>query len=182
MNELILKRRSTVLFSSKEIDKDIIQNLFDAARWAPSSMNQQPWRFIYVLKGDSHYDGLLSCLAEKNQQWAKNAPLLLLTIAEVISDYKDRKNIYAWHDTGLAFANLVFQATAEGLYVHPMGGFNREKARDIARIPNRYEPVIFAAIGYKSDSNDFANELLARENSKRKRKSQEEIVFHGRFT
>ena len=181
MNELILKRRSTVLFSSKEIDKDIIQDLFNAARWAPSSMNQQPWRFIYVLKGDSQYDGLLSCLAEKNQQWAKNAPLLLLTVAQVISDYNDRENIYAWHDTGMSYANLVFQATCEGLSVHPMGGFDREKTKLVAAIPERFEPVAFAAIGYKSDSNDFPPELLERESSKRVRKPLRDFLFHGKF-
>ena len=150
---------------------ETIQKLFEAARWAPSSLNQQPWRFIYALNGDSHYNGLLACLAEKNQQWAKNAPILMITIAQVISDYKDRQNIYAWHDTGMAYANLVFQATSQGLFLHPMGGFDREKTRLVANIPERFEPVIFIAIGYKSDSKDFAPELINRENNKRHNKN-----------
>jgi len=181
IHELISRRKSTVLFSSEMPGKEIIQRLFEAAQWAPSSLNQQPWRFIYALKGDYQYDGLLSCLSEKNQEWAKNAPILLLTIAQVISDYKDRKNIYAWHDTGMAYANLVLQATSERLSVHPMGGFDREKTKLITAIPERFEPVAFAALGYKSESNDFSSELLERESSNRIRKPINEILFLGKF-
>lgn len=181
MHDLIQKRRSTVLFSSEKIEKSILQNLFKAAQWAASSLNQQPWRFIYGLKGDSYYDDLLACLTEKNQEWAGNAPMLLLTIAQVISDYKDRENIYAWHDTGMAYANFVFQAISEGLSVHPMGGFDRGKTKLVVDIPERYEPVAFAAVGYRSDSSDFSPELLKRENSKRTRKPIHEILFHGKF-
>lgn len=181
INDLITKRKSTVLFSSEMIGNETIQNLFEAARWAPSSLNMQPWKFVYALAGDSYYDKLLSCLVEKNQEWAKNAPMLLLTVAQIISDYKDRPNIYAWHDTGMAYSNLVFQATSEGLYVHPMGGFDREKAKAVANIPDRFEPVAFAAIGYKSDSNDFPPELVNREADKRTRKALKEVFYYGQF-
>ncbi len=181
INDLILKRRSTVLFSSEPIPKKTILHLFEAARWAPSSLNQQPWRFVYALKGDSFYRNLLACLYEKNQEWARNAPMLLMTIAQSVSDYKDRPNIYAWHDTGMAYANMVFQATSEGLFVHPMGGFDIEEARRVIEIPDRYEPVAFAAVGYTSDSNNFSPDLLSRENSERKRKPVEEILYHGLF-
>ncbi len=181
IHELILKRKSTVLFSSRKIDRDIIQRLFEAARWAPSSLNQQPWKFIYALQGETFYDELLACLVEKNQEWARNAPLLILSLAQEISDYKDRKNIYSWHDTGMAYANLVFQATSEGLSVHPMGGFDREKTKLVIGIPERFEPVAFAAVGYKSDLTDFLPELLSRENSERIRKPIKEFLFHGQF-
>lgn len=181
INDLIIKRKSIVLFSSDPIPGETIRRLFDAARWAPSSRNVQPWRFIYSLKGDSFYDKMLSCLVEGNQLWAKNAPMLLLTVAQVISDHKDSSNIYAWHDTGMAYSNLVLQATSEGLFVHPMGGFDRRKIREVAGIPEGYDPVVFAAVGYKSDSKNFSSELIKRENSERVRNPIHAMLFHGRF-
>lgn len=181
INEILASRKSTVLFTSKSIDTDTIKLLFEAARWAPSSMNQQPWRFIYAHKGDQFYNKLLSCLNETNQEWARNAPLLLCTIAQIISDYKNRENMYAWHDTALAYANLIFQATTMGLAAHPMGGFDKGKAIQFLNIPDKYEPVIFAAIGYKSSSNDFPDDLLIRERKERTRTEQKEFVFHGNF-
>lgn len=181
IHDLITKRRSTVLFSERTVGINTIISLFEAARWAPSSLNQQPWRFIYAHKEDSFYLTLLSCLSPKNQEWAKNAPLLLCTIAQRVSDYKDRENIYAWHDTAMAYTNLVFQAISMGLSAHPMGGFDKEKTIQLLEIPERYEPVTFAAIGYKSSSDAFPDKLLKRENIKRTRKELHEFVFLGKF-
>ena len=181
IHKLIADRRSTVLFSEDSIDQNSLTSLFEAARWAPSSLNQQPWRFIYAQKRDAFYLDLLSSLLPKNQEWAKNAPLLMVTVAQTTSDYKNRKNDYAWHDTALAFSNLMFQANHIGLSVHPMGGFNREKTIQNLEIPERYEPVIFAAIGYKSHGNNFSEDLLNRENKPRIRKELPEIAFQGRF-
>jgi nitroreductase len=181
IHDLISNRRSTVLFSPKTLDSSIIKTLFEAARWSPSSLNQQPWRFIYAQEGDTFYLDLLSCLLPKNQEWAKNAPLLIATIAQKISDYKDRENVYAWHDTAMAYANLVVQATSMGLSAHPMGGFDRDKTIQLLNIPERFEPVTFAAIGYKSTQEGFPDDLLNRENQERKRKEVHEFVFHGRF-
>jgi nitroreductase len=183
IHDLIIRRKSTVLFSSTPIPSEDIEKLFEAARWAPSSNNQQPWRFIYAQQGDAFYDTLLACLTLKNQEWAKKAPLLLITIAQTISDYKDRPNPYAWHDTGMAYANLVLQATSLGLSAHPMGGFDREKTIRLLQIPDRYEPVIFAAIGQKSTKeNSFDTRLVEKENKQRLRKALAEIVFHGKFS
>ena len=181
IHEIIKRRRSTVLFSSEPVDENIIHRLFEAARWAPSSLNQQPWRFVYVLKADSGYGDILDCLSEKNREWAKNAPVLVVTIAQVIADYKDRKNMYAWHDTAMAYSNLVFQAVHEGLAVHPMGGYDRERIVRVLKLPERYEPVVVAAVGYRSESSAFAAELLTRENTDRKRKPLNEIVFRETF-
>ncbi len=181
IHKLIANRKSTVLFSEESLDPKALALLFEAARWAPSSLNQQPWRFIYALKGDPFYVDLLSCLFPKNQEWAKNAPLLMVTIAQTISDYKDRINNYAWHDTAMAYANLVFQATSMGLSAHPMGGFDREEAIQLLEIPERYEPVTFSAIGYKSSADNFTDDLVGRERKQRLRKDLPEFVFHGRF-
>jgi nitroreductase len=181
IHDLINKRRSTLLFSDKEIESGIIDDLFEAARWAPSSNNIQPWRFVYALKEDAEYDLFLACLSDKNREWAHHAPMLLLTIAEIKNIYINRENIYAWHDTGMAYANLVFQALSVGLSVHPMGGFDREVARRNMQIPSGYEPVIMVAIGYKSDSVNFPIYLLEKEEKPRFRKTIEEIVFRGKF-
>ncbi len=181
IHELIESRRSTVLFSDKTIDKDSIESLFEAARWAPSSRNQQPWRFIYVLKNDPDFVDWLECLNEKNREWAQNASMLILTVAQVISDYKKRENTYALHDTAMAYSNLVFQAVYLGISVHPMGGFEKEKIKNLVLIPTGYEPLVVAAVGYKSKSSNFSENLLERENSLRKRKSINEIVFRQQF-
>jgi nitroreductase len=181
LNDLILKRRSIVLFSDVPIKKETILELFEAARWAPSSSNIQPWRFVYSIKDDPWYNTLLACLDDKNQEWAKNAPMLMLTCAEIISGLNNRENIYAWHDTGMAYANLVFQALSVGLSVHPMGGFDRKLAREAVQLPTNYEPVAMVAIGYKSESTGFASHLIDKENRQRVRKSLVEIVFQGRF-
>lgn len=181
IHELIAKRRSTVLFSSEPIETDTIKTLFEAARWAPSSLNQQPWRFVYAQKGDPFFPTLLSCLNQTNQVWAINAPLLICVIAQTISDYKNRVNSYAWHDSAMAYANLVFQAVSMGLAAHPMGGFNREKTIQSLEIPDRYEPVTFAAIGFKSSAENFSNDLLNREKKERTRNELRKFVFHGKF-
>jgi nitroreductase len=180
LHEIIRKRRSTVLFSSKPIDNEILIELFEAARWAPSSNNLQPWRFIYAVKDDSYYNKFLDCLNERNQTWASRAPVLLITVAQTLTD-DNRENIYASHDTGMAYSNLVFQLISHDLFIHPMGGFNREKARLMSEIPANYEPIIMAALGYLSESSDFDPILIEKEKRQRIRKPLTEIAFHGRF-
>jgi nitroreductase len=180
IHDIIMKRRSTVLFSSQPINNEILIELFEAARWAPSSRNLQPWGFIYAIKGDFYFNKLLDCMNEKNQVWASKAPVILLTIAQSFTD-DQQQNPYAKHDTGMAYSNLVFQAISRGLSIHPMGGFDRDKARITAEIPKNYEPVIMAALGYKSDSIDFEENLLEREKKERVRKPLSEIVFHGKY-
>jgi len=180
IHEITKRRKSTVLFSSQSIDKKILVELFEAARWAPSSNNIQPWRFIFAMKGDTYYDQFLDCMFEKNQLWASNAPVLLLTIAQAITD-DHRENTYAWHDTGMAYSNLVFQAVSSGLSIHPMGGFDKTKARIVAEVPDNYNPVIMAGLGYLSDYLEFDETLIFREKRERIRKPLTEIVFHGSF-
>ncbi len=181
INEIIASRRSTVLFSGKKIKEEIINSLFEAARWAPSSMNIQPWRFVYVLKDDPDFEAWINCLNEGNREWAKNAPLLVLTVAQRISDYNMIENPYAMHDTAMAYSNLVFQALSLGLSVHPMGGYDKMKISDQVHLPAGYDPLIVAAVGYKSTSLDFPDRLLEKENSVRDRKPVSEISFRGQF-
>jgi nitroreductase len=179
--ELLKNRRSTVLFSEKRISAENLEELFEAARWTPSSMNEQPWRFIYVTRDDREYREWLGCLSEKNREWAQHAYVLLLTVAHVISDYNGKENVYAIHDTAMSFAYLTMQAISADLSVHPMGGFDKEKIRLIASIPKDCIPMTITAIGYKSESEDFPDHLKKRENSVRHRKEIDEFVFRRQF-
>lgn len=181
VHKFIYSRRSPVLFADKPIDDSILESLFEAARWAPSSNNQQPWRFIVAKKeNEDDYNRLFDCLARGNQLWAKNVPLLILSIAETISSYNQKLNKYAFHDVGLAVSNLIFQATSSGLFVHQMGGYDNKKARDVLKIPSGYEPVAMIAVGYLADSDkNFPDELKTRERKQRTRKPLSQTIFNG---
>jgi len=181
IHELIKKRRSPVIFSDRPVEDKKLELIFEAARWAPSSHNQQPWRFIVAKREDSNYFArIFDCLSPANQVWAKNVPVLVLSIAESISGYNKKMNKYAFHDVGLAVSNLIFQATAMGLYVHQMGGYDNEKARNNLNIPHGYDPVAALAIGYIAGSYEgFPEELVKREKAARKRNPLSETVYNG---
>lgn len=181
IHHAIKARKSTVLFDPQPISEDELNTLFEAARWAPSSRNAQPWRFIYSRRGEDFYKTMYDCLIDSNRQWAGNAPILLATVAQTVSEYKQRPNKYAWHDTAMAYSNIVFQATTMGLSLHPMGGFDREKATKVLEIVPPFEIVAMAALGRKSESSDFPENLIERENSERKRKPLSDLVFHGKL-
>jgi nitroreductase len=183
IHPFISNRRSPVLFSDKSIAGEDLLTLFDAARWAPSSRNQQPWRYV-ISKRETpeEHSRLLKCLAEGNKIWAEFAPVLGVSISESISGYKNKQNIYAWHDVGLSMATLIFQAMSIGIYVHIMGGFDSEMARRTLNIPERFEPVAMFALGYPAESTKgFSQELIDREKKERKRKNIEEFLFYGRW-
>lgn len=178
----IKARRSSLAFSSRTVEEDKLQTLFEAALLAPSSSNNQPWRFVYATKDNpEEYSLLFDCLMEGNQRWVKHAPVLILTIAETISSYKNLPNKYAWHDTGLASMLLMLQAQVLGLRTHPMGGFYPEKAIEYLNIPEPYQPVAMIALGYSGKIDDLPEDLKKRENAARHRKPLDEIVFKGNF-
>jgi nitroreductase len=168
IHPIIADRWSPYGFDPRPIPHEDLRGLFDAARVAPSSYNDQPWRFIVAGRDDeAGFARLVSCLAETNQPWATNAGALVITVTKTISDQTAKPNRFAWHDVGLAIGNLLAQATSIGLYVHQMGGFSATKARAEFGIPDGYEPVSAIAIGYASDSDE----------KRRGRKSLEGIVF-----
>lgn len=173
IHDLLLKRYSTRRFASRKVEDEKIIRLFEAARWAPSSMNEQPWRFIVAERGDENYEKMINVLNEKNRVWASNAPLLVLTVTKLNSSYNNMLNKHSYYDLGGAAAHLTFQATAMDLYVRQMGGFNPDKARCVFSIPESYAPVSVLAIGYKSDE--------PGETLQRKRKELSEIVFAENF-
>jgi len=180
--KLIEKRYSPVTFSSQNVEEEKLFQLFEAARWAPSSFNDQPWNFIYGLKGkDEIYDKLFDCLLEPNQMWAKYAPVLMLSVANMISPTTQKENPYAFHDTGMAVGNLLMQATSMGLYAHQMGGYSKEQAIESLKIPKTHSPVAMIAIGYKGNSEDFPEELQQKGNKERTRKLLKDFVFNSEF-
>ncbi len=180
--KLIKKRYSPVIFSSQEVEEEKLFQLFEAARWAPSSFNDQPWNFIYGVKGkDEIYDKLFDCLLEPNQMWAKYAPVLMLSIANMISPTTQKENPYALHDTGMAVSNLLTQATSMGLYAHQMGGYSKEQAIESLKIPKTHSPVAMIAIGYQGNDEDFPEEIQQRNNQERTRKLLKDFVFNSEF-
>jgi len=181
IQELIIRRWSPVAFSSEAIEFGNIELLFEAAKWAPSGNNGQPWKFIYALKETPDYEVFLDLLDEGNQVWAKTAPLLVLGLAQVISTYKDRPNRLAFYETGLAVSNLLIQATHMDLMVHQMAGYDMERAQEVLHIPVRYQPAAMMAIGYKGDRSQLPARVAAREDRERTRKELPEFLVDGAF-
>lgn len=180
IHPLISARRSTRAFAPTSIEPQTLASLMEAARWAPSCMNEQPWSFILATKANkSDFDRLLGCLVEFNIQWAQGAPVLLLSVAKLTFASTGKPNRHALHDVGQAIANLTFQATVSGLMVHQMGGFDIEKARREFSIPQDYEPVAAAAIGYPGNSADLPEKLRNKDAKPRERKPQANFVFEG---
>jgi nitroreductase len=175
VHELIARRWSPKAFSARPVEPEKLRSLFEAARTAPSSYNEQPWRFIVATRADrAEFDRLLSTLREANRQWAQRAPVLILSIAKLVGERTGKPNRHAFHDVGQAIAYLTFQATALGLYLHQMGGFDAERARELLEIPEGYEPVAVIAVGYLDESPDAAPPA-------RSRRALEELVFSGRW-
>lgn len=180
IHELIKKRWSPRAFSDKNVEPDLLRRLFDAARWAPSSYNEQPWRFIYAAKSDAgEYEKLSRVLNEFNAKWATGAPVLLLTIVKQHFEGTGKPNRLAEHDTGAAMSYLTFEATANDLYVHQMAGILPDKARELYHIPEGYKPYTMAAIGYLGDPGQLPEDLRNKERGKRSRLEIDDVAFKG---
>jgi nitroreductase len=178
VHELITKRWSPYSFDNRSVTDEDLRSLFEAARWAPSSYNEQPWNYIVAKKENpEEFQRLLSCLVDGNQVWAKAAPVLALGIAKLRFARNDQPNRAAIHDLGLAAGNLVVEATARGLWVHQMIGILPDKAREIYAIPEGYEPLTGIAIGYAGDPKALPEGLRERDLARRPRKPLKEFVF-----
>jgi len=180
IHDLIRRRWSPRAFSDRMVEPEKLQSLFEAARWAPSCFNEQPWRFIVCTKQNPEaHAHLVGCLADANVSWAKNAPVLMLSVAKVAFSHNDKPNRHAWHDVGMAIENLIIQAMALGLWVHQMAGYDAAKARQVFAIPAGYEPVAAVAIGYAGDPQALPDALRERELGSRSRKPLSDLVFDG---
>ncbi len=177
IHDLLKRRWSPRAFAERPVEAEKLRSLFEAARWAPSSNNEQPWRFLVATKENKMgYDRLFNCLVEGNRKWAHLAPVLTLSVVTLTFD-DGTVNRHAFHDTGMAVENLVIQATALGLAVHQMAGFQVDKARAEFKIPDGYEPVAMIAIGYPGDPSILPDKLRQREFSPRTRRPIAEFVF-----
>ncbi|MBA5870372.1 MAG: nitroreductase [Nitrospira sp. CR2.1] len=182
IHDLLRRRWSPRAFSERMVEADTLRSLFEAARWAPSSNNEQPWHFIVGTKADpSAYDRLFACLKEGNKKWAFRAPVLMLSVARLNFEDEGTPNRHAWHDTGMAALSLSLQATALGVIAHQMAGFDVDKARADLGIPAGFEPVAMIAVGYPGDPAILDERLRQRELALRERKSAREIVAIGRW-
>jgi nitroreductase len=177
VDDLIRRRWSPRTYADQEIPAAELKKLFEAARWAASSSNEQPWRFLVGRRGDDTYQKIFNALVEFNQSWAKSAPVLVLSVAKNIFTNNGKPNAYGMHDTGAASATLALQATAIGLHTHSMAGFDREQLRASFAIPSDYEIGAVTAIGYLGDPATLPEHLQKMEVSPRQRKPVEEFVF-----
>jgi nitroreductase len=176
--DLIRRRWSPRAFSSEEIDEETVLTLIEAARWAASAMNEQPWRFIYATKQQSErYCRLFDCLNERNQVWATTAPVLIMTLVKTQFESSSRPNKWALHDLGLAVGNLTTQASAMDLYVHTMGGFSSDTARRLFNLPPDIEPVTMIAVGYLGDPEQLPETLRQRELAPQQRRSVDDLIL-----
>ncbi|HEX2276119.1 MAG TPA: nitroreductase family protein [Candidatus Tectomicrobia bacterium] len=177
--ETLLKRRwSPRAFSARPVEPEKLLSLWEAARWAASCANEQPWYFIVATKqNETEYARLLSCLRENNQQWAQQAPVLMVSVAKLAFDANGQANRYAFHDVGLAVANLITQATTLGLFVHQMAGFYPDKVRELYGVPEGFEPVAGIVLGYPGDPASLPEDLKQRELARRARRPIETFVF-----
>jgi nitroreductase len=179
IHDLLKNRWSPRAFSPQPVAGEDLLSLFEAARWSPSGGNTQPWGFIVTIKdeGDS-FDKLLATLSERNQVWAKHAPLLVLAVGQSERE-PGKPNAYASYDLGQAVAHLSIQASALGIAVHQMAGFDQQKACAAFALPSGFNPVTVIAIGYPGDPQSLPSELRERELSGRVRKPLSEFAFNG---
>lgn len=182
IQNLLAVRWSPYVFSERPVPIADLRSLFEAARWAPSSYNEQPWRFIVGIRGqgDTHRR-ILECLVEANQQWAQHAPVLML--GTVVNRFvrNDNPNKAAHHDLGLAVGNLLHEATSRGLSVHQMIGLDPEAAREAFSIPMNAEALTALAIGYADTSGSGDPTLAERDAKVRERRPIADFVFGDRF-
>ena len=181
--DIIERRRSLRAYSEKPVEQEKIKSLFEAARWAPSSMNEQPWIYIYATKEQSElWTKIFDTLSEGNKIWAVNAPLLIVSMARKKHIRNNNPNGSAKYDLGGANAFLSLQATELGLNVHQMGGYDKAKLIENLNVPlEEFEAGVVMAVGYPGDANKLPENLKQRETSPRVRYTQESFVLNKSF-
>ncbi|MGB1799217.1 MAG: nitroreductase family protein [Gammaproteobacteria bacterium] len=182
IHELIASRWSGRAYDSERfVSEEDILSLIEAARWAPSCYGDQPWRFIIFNKAinESAWQQAIDCLSEGNRAWAKDAPLLLLSVADSVLSKNGSPNRWAQYDTGASTENLCLQATALGLMVHQMGGYDADKARELFSIPEQFTPMAMMTVGYQLAEDKIPEDMKEREYNERARNTLDENFFDG---
>ncbi len=179
VDPIFLHRWSPRAMSGEEISEEDLMSLFEAAKWAPSSGNGQPWRFIYARRNTPSWQSLFQLMVEGNQVWAKNASALIVVISRKTFD-NGKPSVTHSYDTGAAWVSIALQGSLKGLVIHGMAGFDYEKARTTLNIPDDYQVEAMAAIGKPGNKDVLPPKLQERETPS-DRKKLTEIVFEGMF-
>jgi nitroreductase len=178
IHELISERWSPRTFAQRPVEREKLASLFEAARWAASAANKQPWAFLVATQEDAEaHARFVATLYEGNVLWAQHAPVLILAVAQLY-DYPGKEQ-NSFYDLGMATGNLVLQAVSLGLVTHQMGGFDEGKARTLLNIPEGYRALAMIAVGYPGALENVPEALLERETAPRTRKAHQEFVFAG---
>jgi nitroreductase len=181
-HDLITHRWSPRAFATKPVPADVLRSLFEAARWAPSSNNEQPWAYLVATQDDAeNFANMVSVLVEFNANWARKAPVLALAVSELSFAKNGTPNRNAQYDTGAASALLTVEATSRGVFVHQMAGFDPAKARQVFSIPEGWEPIAALAIGHPGDPATLPQPYQDREAAPRTRKPLREFVMTGQW-
>jgi nitroreductase len=178
INPLILNRWSPRAMTGEDLDNEEIMSLFEAARWAPSSYNNQPWRFIYAKRNTEHWERMFSLLADGNKSWAKNSALLVVVISRKNFEFNEKPARTYQFDAGSAWENLALEAFSRGLVAHGMQGFDYDKARIDLVIPDDFEVMAMIAIGKKGTREGLPPELQEKEKLS-DRKPLKDIIMEG---
>jgi nitroreductase len=183
IHDIQRRRRSPYAFSSRPLEVELVRSLFEAARHAPSSFNEQPWRFLIASqeRDPGTFRKFVQALVESNQRWAAHAPILVSTVAKLDSERTGKPNSHAVHDVGLATQNLLLAATVHGLVTHPMAGFYPDKVRELFAIPSEFSPVSVIAVGYPGALSNLPPELRERQTAVKPRKPLSALVFESRW-
>ena len=180
IHELIRRRWSPRAFADLPVEPAKLLTIFEAARWAASASNEQPWAFLVATQDDpKNFEAMAGVLVDFNRAWANKAPVLILTLAHTQFEKDGKPNRYSFYDLGQAAANLSLQATALGLATHSMAGFNVEAARERFAVPPGWEPVSVIALGYPGHPDSLTEKLRQRETAQRQRKPLNSFVFEG---
>lgn len=176
--EVLKKRYSPRAFSTKTVDDIDLKTILEAARWAPSASNEQPWRFIVGAKskGDT-YNKIFDSLVEFNQIWCERVPVLIVVCTQKFNSKNGDENKYRFYDAGQAAAHLTFQAASDGLFVHQMAGFDAKKISEVFNLPDNIEPFTVIAIGHLGNYLDLPEKMQRTELAERERKSFDEIIL-----
>jgi nitroreductase len=179
VTDLIKNRFSPRAFSDKAITLDDVNTVLEAASWAPSAMNEQPWRYHVALKSNqTGFQKLVDLLVPGNTPWAKNASALVLCTTKLTYSQNQQPNGSTFHDTGMANQNLLLQALSMDIYAHVMGGFDKEKSKQVFNISNDYQPICIIALGYLGNAETLTTGFKERELAARTRKPLAEVVTY----
>ncbi|MCL4379963.1 nitroreductase family protein [Candidatus Dependentiae bacterium] len=180
IQELLLNRWSPRAMDGTALTEEELRRLLEAAKWAPSSYNNQPWRFVYALQGDQFFAKFVDLMVPFNQSWAKNAGALFIILARKNFEYNGKPSRTHAFDTGAAAENLALQAFADGLVCHGMEGFDYDKAAALVGANDEYDVMAIFAVGHHAAIAVLPAELQERETPS-DRKKQVDIAFHGKL-